>query len=522
MTFPSLYETLLRDRSDAAPVGNVRASASVIPWRRDAHGEVEVFWVERSLRLRFMGGWWAFPGGTVDRADTAVSVHGLPAGLDPESRHSAVAGGAPAASLDLEDGVAAAAVRELFEETGLLLDETGVTEDANARQQLLAGETTFGDLVSQHGWRPSVHRLVFAGRWRTPPFAPVSFDNRFFLLEAEARPEPCVIPGELSRGAWIRPADALDRWLAGDLVTAPPILHVLKVLDRYGPNTGLVRLRDTREADLGPFRRIEIRPGITLIPLRTPTLPPATHTNAFLLGRERAVLVDPAPHDPAEQDRLVEAIDAAAGHGIRLHALWLTHHHRDHIGAVKALRERFGLPVLAHPASAGPLEAAGIVLDGHLEDGQRVDLGGDPPLTVRVLHTPGHARGHLAFLDERTATVICGDLLSALSTMVIDPPDGDMDAYLASLGVLEALAPTLLLPAHGPPIVAAVETLRKTRQHRLDREEMIVSAWDDGVVATDDLVRRVYPDLDPRIAPVAARQVEAHLIRLRRDGSRLA
>src|SRR5690606_6290715 len=119
---------------------------------------------------------------------------------------------------------------------------------------------------------------------------------------------------------------------------APPILHLLRVLEEQGPEAGLARLRDAREANLGPFRRIEFFPGMLSFPLATATLPPATHTNAYVLGWGDAVLVDPGSADPAEQARLLTGLQVlAAAEGRRVREIWLTHHHPDHVGGAAAV-----------------------------------------------------------------------------------------------------------------------------------------------------------------------------------------
>jgi len=524
----SFYEQLLARAAAPPPPPSPRASASVVPWRRRPDGGVEVFWVRRSPRLRFMGGWYAFPGGGLGRGDDAVATGRPPSGATDATFHPPAPGLGPDArrSLgpDLPPGLVACAVRELFEETGLLpapalydAPSEALAELAADRRRLLDGELTFAQLLDRHRLELDAGELTFAGRWLTPPFAPRRFDNRFFLLPwpAERPLQPAVLPGELEAGEWIAPGAALARWQSGEILTAPPILHLLRVLDGDGPEAGLERLRDTREADLGPLRRVEFAPGVVMLPLRTPTLPPATHTNAYLLGRRRLVLVDPGTPLEDERQDLLGAL-AAAAESARLEAIWLTHHHRDHTGAVPAVRDAFGIPVLAHEAARRPLAAQGIAVDATLDDGQRVDLGDG--FTVRVLHAPGHARGHLAFLVEAHGTVICGDLVSALSTIVIDPPEGDMGDYLASLARLEALAPRLLMPGHGPPIPRAVERLRWYRRHREEREQQVLAAWRAGQRDAAAMVPAIYPDVPPLVRPVAARQVEAHLEHLRRRG----
>lgn len=428
-----------------------RDSAAVIPWR--AEPKVEVFWVRRAAKLAFMGGWHAFPGGGAAREDVG--------------------------------DILATARRELREETGI---------EARAEE------------------------LLFAGRWVTPPLGPLRFDNRFYLLEwPSARPaQPRVEPGELESGEWIEPAAALERWRRGEALAAPPVLHILRVLAEDGPVGGLGRLLDPSEADLGPFRRIEFRPGVLMFPLTTATRPPATHTNVFVLGRERAALVDPGASDPAEIERLLAALVAArAQDGVEVSAIWLTHHHPDHVGGVEAVRLALGVPVLAHAATAERLSAVAIAVDGLLADGEVRDVGG---AEWRVLHTPGHAPGHLCFFAAADRTLLAGDLVTGFGTVVIDPPEGSMDDYLASLERLAALPVRTLLPAHGPALLDGARRLRATRDHRLWREQRVLAAWLDGLRTPAAMLARVYDDVPAAALPLAERQIVAHLERLERRG----
>src|SRR5690606_23748958 len=123
----------------------------------------------------------------------------------------------------------------------------------------------------------------------------------------------------------------------------------------------------------------------------------------------------------------------------------------------------------------------GVPVDGELADGERIVLAGEPPFPLRVVHTPGHAPGHLAFLDETWGSLVAGDVAAGIGTIVIDPPQGDMDAYLASLDRLIALAPKTLFPAHGPTLRDAAGALRELRAHRLWREERVLAAWRNGL-----------------------------------------
>ncbi len=578
----NVYEAVLQGLAKQAPAAGgslppPRASAAVVPWRRATEaggGGIQVFWIKRSEALPFMGGWHAFPGGGLARTDAAVQVvppagAGDPAApADPPPPNAAGAADGRQASADdagdgqtpaLAPGILACAIRELFEETGLLLARpaaatgagaasgAGATDDAGggaqsagggpapeqlaaARQELLAGKP-FAEILAGLGLEADASRLVYAGRWLTPPFAPLRFDNRFFLLEwpAGEAVQPQVLPGELESGEWIDPAAAWQTWHRGDTLAAPPILHLLQVLGEEGPAAGLPHLRDTRQARLGPLLRVELRPGVLMFPLATRTLPPAMTTNAYLLGFGEAVLVDPGAADPAEIERLLAALTAARERlGRRVTAIWLTHHHPDHVAGVPELRQRLGVPVLAHAATAERLAAHG-TLDGELRDGERHTLrgagpgsssGGEdaPDMVVEVVHTPGHARGHLCFLEHGQRSLLAGDMVAGLGTIVVDPPEGDMDDYLGSLARMSALAPRTLFPGHGPAVKNAAAKLAEYTEHRLWREQRVLQAWSEGKHEPQEMLATVYDDVPAAAHPLAMRQILAHLTRLRRAG----
>jgi glyoxylase-like metal-dependent hydrolase (beta-lactamase superfamily II)/8-oxo-dGTP pyrophosphatase MutT (NUDIX family) len=487
VTATGLYERVLAAAGGALPAPRPpRASAAVVPWRRRG-GALEVYWIRRGRALPFMGGWQAFPGGAVERGDAAVAVDGAPFHPHPERATSPSPEVVTPADADLAPGVVAAALRELDEEVGLRL---------------------------------AADRLAFAGRWLSPPFGALRFDNRFFLAEwRQSDGEPRPLPPESEHGEWIAPEAALARVASGEALAAPPVVHLLRVLGEDGPEAGLDRLLDTSEANLGPLRRIELRPGVLTFPQAAATLPPATHTNCFLVGGGEAVLVDPGSPFDEENRRLVRALAAARDRlGRAVVEIWLTHHHPDHVGGVEALRRALGVPVAAHPAAAERLAEVGIAVDRGLADGERRRLAGTPELELVLRHTPGHARGHLAIEILPGRDLIGGDLVAAFGTIVIDPPEGDMDDYLASLASLSGRGYRTLFPSHGAPILDVDGKLAEYVAHRLERERQVLDRWRGGLRTPEELVPAVYPDVPEAVRPLAARQIVAHLDRLRRRG----
>ncbi len=256
-----------------------------------------------------------------------------------------------------------------------------------------------------------------------------------------------------------------------------------------------------------------IATAVIRLPLPTPTLPPATTTNHILLGGEHAVVVDPASPDKEAQARLIALIsDLQRDAGWHFEGLLLTHHHRDHVGAASALAGRLALPVIAHSQTASRL-ADRIVVDRLIGDGDIV--AGQ----WRVLHTPGHAPGHVVLHDREGAGMIAGDMVAAEGTIIVDPADGgSMAQYLASLRRLAALAPTWLVPAHGGVIREPAAVLDFYIRHRLEREARVLDALDRRWRAPLRLLPTVYGDVPRLVWPIALRSLDAHLIHLAEQG----
>lgn len=253
--------------------------------------------------------------------------------------------------------------------------------------------------------------------------------------------------------------------------------------------------------------------GVERVPLRTPTLPPATHTNAYLLGEGEFVVVEPAsPYEP-EQRRLGEVIDARIASGHKLVGAFITHHHADHVGGARWIRDRYGVPLMAHPETARRVIER-VPVDREVDEGYELH----PALRdmdLELLHTPGHAPGHLCVRSVRDRWMIVGDMVASVGTIIIDPDDGgDMDDYLRELARLAELAPRRLLPAHGDPIDDAVGRLRFYIHHRLAREARVLDAVRGGAEALSAVVGGAYDDTPVALWPLAARSARAHLLRL--------
>ncbi|HUR68795.1 MAG TPA: NUDIX domain-containing protein, partial [Candidatus Thermoplasmatota archaeon] len=302
----------------------IRPSATTILWRKAP--QLEVYLVERSMQTRFFPGYHAFPGGV----------------LDPEDGEG-------------NDARRRAAVRELAEEAGITVQPDSLTP---------------------------------AGRLVTPPFGPTRYDTSFFTVELPAGAEPKVDGKELVSGRWWRAEEALASFANGATPIPPPTLAYLHLFHQLGDAAKAAeKARDTDGRPHHERFRIEIHPGVYVLPLRAPTLPPATTQNCYFLDSDPILVVDPGSPYAEEHVALFHTLDTmlvedAAAHGRGSPAaaaadpgreilVLLTHHHPDHVGAVEAVQQRYGVRVLASQATKDALPSHlvdGVVAEGHVFD----------------------------------------------------------------------------------------------------------------------------------------------------------
>jgi ribonuclease/clavin/mitogillin len=444
---------------EPAPIPEPKDSALGIVVRRRSDGGCDVLLGRRARHARFMPGNLAFPGGKLETEDEPGRAGAF----------------------------ARCASRELREETGLEIPPSAWHE---------AGERT------------------------TPPLYPVRFRTKFFTAElpaGAALPKAPPAPQEIESLAFFDPGAVLADWESGRALVPPPLLPILRRMQRGGEAdaasiaAGIAGVN----AEESPNPRIEFVPGAWVLPVRTRTLPPASCTNVWMPGARRFVVIDPGSGDADENARLLAVVARRVADGGAVHAVVVTHHHRDHVSGVGAIAAALGVPVLAHAETLARIRTLpASVATRALADGEILDLDG---ASLRVIHTPGHAPGHLALFDPERRVLIAGDLVSGLSTILIAAGDGDMDAYLDSLRRAHALEPKLVLPSHGPPLPG--KALLQTIAHREEREAAIIAALSDGTSsALASIAAAAYADTPA--APVFLRELQtrAHLDRLARHG----
>ena len=537
------------------PAADARIAASLL-LLRDGDDGLEVLMMRRAERAGDMrSGVAVFPGGVVDPRDR--QGHGWVLGpSDAErSRHMGLAEG----GLDY----VVAALRESFEEVGLLLavgeDEAAFDAAAHAealhpwRDRLNRSEVGVAEFCSHFGLRLDGRNLAYYSHWLTPPGAPKRFDTRFFCTLAPQGQQAQADLGEAQELMWLTPAEAMKaerglkllpvtRCTLEDLARFGRAVDALgEAMERREFRLNMPRFARTRKGsrivlpDELPYAEVarldpegrgdasaEIVPGevVVLSPrvrrVTAPNAGPMTGpgTNTYLVAcpqTRRWTVIDPGPTDEAHLQAVLAAADGP------IERIVVTHTHRDHSPGAAPLSKATGAPVLGrvalHPAWQDPDFSPA----SQPVDGERLVLG--PEATLRVLHTPGHASNHLCFLLEQERLLFTGDHVMQGSTVVINPPDGDMSAYLRSLHALLEEDLDGLAPGHGFLVDEPHAVLRALIRHRLRRESKVLAALRQAAPCpAETLLPLVYDDVPESLHALARRSLLAHLLKLRDDG----
>lgn len=431
----------------------------------------EIFMTRRHPALLAFPGYHAFPGGKVDPEDAQgpAFAHPLLAAHDATQMR--------------------ALVRELREELGFDLAA------AAARGEVL--------------------RLDAVGTALTPPTFPRRFSTYFFRVLLGRRPEFELDTREALFGAWAAPRSWMNEYLDGAMLVAPPTHACLAALveDPAAERIGGL----SAEPTLAERAVQESICGLRQIYVPSNTLPPAEHTNCFVIGDEGhpRIAVDPSPRNREELERL-----GAQLVGLGVTALFITHHHPDHRQFADAIARRYGWPLLmsADTAERIPRRGGAGFFEGVqlrlCQEGDAVTLWLGHP--VRVLAVPGHDEGQLALMPDNGAWCIVGDLIQGIGTVVIAKPEGNMRRYFATLERVIALAPRAIFPSHGPGM-GTTYRLEETLRHRRAREEQVLALHRAGH-SIDQMLPALYSEVDPRLLPLARMNIESHLDKLREEG----
>ncbi|MFJ2991714.1 MBL fold metallo-hydrolase [Pandoraea sp. NPDC087047] len=553
----------MSDRPEASPAPapthapdrpSLRMAASLVVLRERASG-MEVLLLRRAVRANdFSSDAYVFPGGVVDATDRLG--HAACHGIDDATASQRLR--LPEGGLDYY----VAAIRECFEETSVLfaddvigtpVDERRLGAMRAQREALHDGKLDIASLCQSFGVRLTPQRLHYLSHWVTPQALPKRFDTRFFLAMLPEGQQVEVDRIETAAHRWMRPQYALTH--ADQLRLLPPTRKLLQWLESMGtakqaiataaaqrevpriqprlahgkrgrwpitpdePAWAELTLIDPQEAGTGSYEivpgcAVTLMPGVLRVAAPNPGMMTGPGTNTYLVGGgpdNAWAVIDPGPDDAAHIDAILRASPGL------IRQIFVTHTHRDHSPGARLLKAKTGATTYGMRARHDEGQDTAFVPDVALSDGDVVTL--PDARVLRPIHTPGHAANHLCYALDDAGLVFTGDHVMQGSTVVINPPDGHMATYLASLEKLSALAPRWLAPGHGFVMDHPAQRIARLIAHRLAREASTLAALEKvGPASLETLTPVVYADVPAAHHGVAQRSLRAHLEKLAEDG----
>ncbi|WP_119964518.1 MBL fold metallo-hydrolase [Simplicispira lacusdiani] len=534
------------------PVPTLNA-ATVLLLRDGAQG-LEVLMTRRSTKASFAPGAYVFPGGGIDALD--AQSHGAAA------RRSAQG--------DEQLTQAIAAIRESFEELGVLLARHADGRWAGADDiAALDRHAPFAAQCQALGLRLAADGVFTLARWITDRDLPKRFDVPFLVARMPEGQTPVADEAEQFEPQWVRPQDALERYAAGGFFMIFPTIRTLQRLAQFArvddvlaacavseaplwtscPRAGLLAGKEARYMeDEMPFgelalvcpdgqiahpldwqseRAVPLLKNVQRLTAPNPGVMTGPGTNSYLVGDPATgyIAIDPGPADTEHLERLWRA----AGGDLRM--IVCTHSHPDHSPGALPLQQmcqragRATPPILGLPSAPTARADSAFTPDRTLSNDELLTLtgkglDGEITHTLRVVHTPGHAANHVCLLLVEDGLLFSGDHILNGSTTIINPPDGNMADYLDALDRLDALCAEhgveFILPAHGHVLGEARAAIAQLKGHRLAREAKVIAAMrqlPEGTV--EQWVELAYADVPPRMWPLAQRSLIAHVERIR-------
>ena len=338
----------------------------------------EIYLIKRQNHLRSFPGYLSFPGGKVDKED----LRG-----------------------DSDADLKRALIREIREELGVDLA-------VKKNEAVTAGIKKIGKATS-------------------PKFNPYIFETYFFLIELNEKPDFVEDKNEIFKSYWMKPSEVLSNFDRGRFLMIYPIRKIIEHMDEENFNAETSYF----DFDVGRDERIPvIEPikGFYQIMPDSNTLFPATKTNAFIIGDDEHVLIDPSPKDRELCKDLIAVIEK-----FNVKSILITHHHADHHEFAVDIANNLEIPILVSSDTYSRCRKryGSDYFDGaevkEVREGDVIAswLGHD----VTLYEIPGHDEGHLGVAPTSLDWFIVGDLFQGVGTVVVGGEEGDMIKYFNSL-----------------------------------------------------------------------------------------
>lgn len=427
----------------------------------------KLFAIQRQNYLKAFPGYWAFPGGKVDEGDDKFSFdHPMTAKLDQR--------------------LLGAVVREAQEELGIDLCE-----------EIKAGR---------------IESVDFLGLAVTPDFNPYRFATYFFKINFNTKVDFIVDENEAQLAQWMSAEEVLEQFNRGEILAVPPVVKVIEGLGKDPHATSIPNMNVEYDKDkVVPYIE-SIRGVVQFMPL-SHTLPPAVRTNAFLIGDDKKILIDPSPKSDEEYQKFKNSLSS-----FKFDAILITHHHPDHYERSNTMAREFKVPVLL---SKYTFERINRIQANYFE-GVEVEFVKEGDCVTKwlghdllVMEIPGHDEGQIAVYPKNLAWFLAGDLFQGIGTVVVGGEEGDMQKYFKTLERIIALKPKYVYPSHGIAL-GGTFILEKTLEHRKMREAQILKLHQEGL-RPEEMLEKIYAEVKKELWPYALENIHMHLKKLKAE-----
>ena len=428
----------------------------------------EIFAIQRQPFLKAFPGYWAFPGGKVEVGDEKFSI------IHPLTEK-------------INERLFGAAIREGEEELGIDLGK-----------EILRG---------------NVEQVDSLGLAVTPDFNPFRFATYFFRFRLKEKCQFIIDRNEAKIAEWMSSAELLVQFDQGHILAVPPVIQVIETLGR-NPNVETIPDLNFSYDQENHVPYIESLKSVRQFMPLSHTLPPATRTNAFLIGDNGPkILLDPSPKDESEYTKLKNTLSQFG-----VDKILLTHHHPDHHERSVELALDLNVPMIMSLDTHTRLTKINAnyfknVQLSFLKEGDIVTkwLGRN----VLVYEVPGHDEGQIALAPDDMSWFIAGDLFQGVGTVVIGDDEGDMTKYFQTLEKVITLNPRVLFPSHGIGL-GGTNILENTLAHRKVRENQILQFYKDGLTE-DQILEDIYAKVDKKLWPFARKNIQKHIVKLKTE-----
>jgi glyoxylase-like metal-dependent hydrolase (beta-lactamase superfamily II)/8-oxo-dGTP pyrophosphatase MutT (NUDIX family) len=425
----------------------------------------EVFSITRKKYLKAFPGYTAFPGGKVEKQD---QVEG-----------------------NLAKTLYNALCREAMEELGLDINKMSLAREINCIEQIAHA--------------------------KSPSFNPYIYDTYFYRIEFKNKPELKLDRNEMENALWSKPSVVVNDYNQGKRILIYPIL---KVLQELSLNTKRVKFLDysQRENQIESIPFVEPMKDFLQFMPKSNTLPPASRTNAFIIGDDKKCLIDPSAQNIEEFEKLKIALSH-----FEIDKIIITHHHGDHHEYAANMAKHLDVDIYISEDSY--LRCKKKYGEEYFGDAQVVFLEENMVVSkwlgkdVIGLAVPGHDEGQFAFMPMCKSWCIVGDLFQGIGTVVVGGEEGDMQKYFASLKKIIDLNPEAVVPSHGI-MLGGVNIIKKTLRHREHRESQVLELSKAGK-NIDEILSTIYFDLPEKLIPYARANIESHIVKLKNQGDLL-